>query len=114
MMTNLEKQQLSRDVAEKYNIKPYVLTPTLVTLDVLIDDEHHPKLWLHEDSARCFDLMVEHDIEIEPNNNGACSVYFVDYIRRRHSFDELHSAHSTKQEATRIAILKALLAKEVE
>ena len=68
------------------------------------DDDY---TWLHDDSARCFDLMVEHDIEVAYTKHVAVAYYHL-----RNCVQVPFNPYPTKQEATRIAILKALLAKE--
>ncbi len=96
-MPEQEKQQLSRDVAEKYGIVPFI---------TIFRNDDYDDFWLHNDSARCFDLMVEHGVSV---NDKTSKVFAnVDGL----DFYEHYCDHPTKQEATRIAILKALLAKE--
>ena len=97
-MTEQEKQQLSRDVAEKLGISAW-----------FIYEDRCEKLWLHGDSARCFGLMVEHELNLAIDED-AVSVNKFGKVKLL-AF-ELFKDHPTKQEATRIAILKALLAKE--
>ena len=100
-MPEQEKQQLSRDVAEKYGIDAF--TRPFEVWDYKTEE---PLDWLHDDSARCFDLMVEHGVSV---NDKTSKVFAnVDGL----DFYEHYCDHPTKQEATRIAILKALLAKE--
>lgn len=96
-MTEQEKQELSKAVAEKYGIKPFYY------FDRVMDANEIE--WLHDDSARCFDLMVEHKIEI---------LFYESYVENPADDDEyfLYANYQTKQEATRIAILRALLAKD--
>lgn len=103
-MTEQQIQQLSRDVAAKYGIEPYITMSATLTGTIL---------WLHNDSARCFELMVEHDVVISriwqfDGVGAGVAGYPVD-IR-----EEFTDHNNDKPLATRIAILKALLAKEVE
>ena len=56
----LEGIELSKKVAELYGI--YALKGT--TRDA-------PYIWLHEDSARCFELMVEHNLFIKCRKENA-------------------------------------------
>lgn len=109
-MTEQEKQELSKAVADKYGIdaKAYVCfeshpPPRSKRTDIVIKPV---SVWLHDDSARCFDLMVEHGLNItdlaskvKANLDGL-------------DFHVHYCNHPTKQEATRIAILRALLAKD--
>ena len=97
-MTKQEKQQLSRDVAEKYRISAWY-----------IYEDRCEKLWLHNDSAMCFDLLVDNEMNLAIDED-AVSVNKFGKVKLL-AF-ELFKDHPTKQEATRIAILKALLAKE--
>ena len=97
-MTKQEKQQLSRDVAEKYGVVPFI---------TIFRNDDYDDIWLHNDSARCFDLMVEHDIEVAYTKQVAVAYYHL-----RNCVQVPFNPYPTKQEATRIAILKSLLAKE--
>jgi len=93
-MTEQEKRQLSRDVAEKLGIRAsrrFIVNSDDVTI------------WLHDDSARCFDLMVQHGIWPE---------IYGSYVVCGKNEEIKYADHSPEQEATRIAILKALLAKD--
>ncbi len=98
-MTEQEKKELSKAVADKYGID-------------FLKDINHPLIqgvWLHDDSARVFDLMVEHDLLPQVYGGGAFDEYFYSVA----GYPVVQSKyHPTKQEATRIAILKALLAKD--
>lgn len=95
-MTEQEKQELSKAVADKYGI--------VVSLPLW--GQGH--FWLHDDSARCFDLMVEHSFF--PHVYGGA---FDEYFYSVSGYSVVQSKyHPTKQEATRIAILRALLAKD--
>lgn len=98
-MTENELQQLSKDVAKKYNIPP--------ACDY--GDICENIVYLHEDSARCFDLMVEHDVNIEmPRSLVRAKIRGMQYIEAEEYFNK----HDDKHLATRVAILKALLAKD--
>ena len=101
-MPEQEKQQLSRYVAEKYGIDAF--TRPFEVWDYKTEE---PLDWLHDDSARCFDLMVEHDIEVAYTKHVAVAYYHL-----RNCVQVPFNPYQTKQEATRIAILKALLANE--
>lgn len=107
-MTKQEKQQLSRDVAVKYKIEAsrrYIVNSEDITT------------WLHEDSARCFDLMAEHEIDLSFVEDFVFSYtnniqgYFLNRSGVVRQSIRYTDHNNDKQEATRIAILKALLAK---
>jgi hypothetical protein len=93
-MTEQEKQQLSLDVAEKLGISAW-----------FIYEDRCEKLWLYQNSASCFDLMVEHYIEVAYTKHVAVAYYHL-----RNCVQVPFNPYPTKQEATRIAILKSLLA----
>ena len=97
-MSKQEKQQLSRAVAEKYRISAWY-----------IYEDRCEKLWLHNDSAMCLDLAVDNEINLAMDEDAVSANKFGKV--KLLSF-EYYKDHATKQEATRIAILKALLAKE--
>lgn len=93
-MNNREKQQLSRDVAVKYGIDDCTYIGDRIIA------------WLHNDSARCFELMVEHGIEVAYTKHIAVARFELTQV-----IQVPYNPYESKQEATRIAILKALLAK---
>ena len=99
-MSKQEKQQLSRAVAEKHGVVPFI---TIFRNDAYVD------FWLHDDSAMCFDLAVDNEINLAMDEDAVSANKFGKV--KLLSF-EYYKDHATKQEATRIAILKALLAKE--
>lgn len=99
-MTNQEKQQLSRDVAAKYGIDDCTYIGDRIIA------------WLHNDSARCFELMVEHDVSLYSTKKSINASLPKQWPYPVATED--YSDHNNKPLATRIAILKALLAKEVE
>lgn len=114
-MTEQEKQQLSRDVADKYGIDAFTQP-----FEVWDWQAEEPLIWLHDDSARCFDLMVEHEVGtkqlVNTANGKAYSAEAFAYNSTNYDIEidlcEHYTDHNNdKQEATRIAILKALLAK---
>lgn len=90
-MSEQEKIALSKRVAELYRIGER--TPMLSI-----------NLLLYEDSARCFELVVEHELSIEFIGD----TVFVGSF----SFDDVfenYEDHISKAEATRVAILKFLV-----
>ena len=108
-MTTLTGIELSKKVAELYGIHEWI-SPVYKNADNLIaslNDHDESKMhWLHDDSKRCFELMVEHSIFIDwhrfyvwsgPATSG--NSFEVD-ISRKHD----------KLEATLTAILKCLVA----
>jgi len=102
-MTEQHMQQISRDVAAKRGIAPYITMPATLTGTIL---------WLHDDSARCFELMVEHDVSLYSTKKSINASLPKQWPYPVATED--YSDHNNKPLATRIAILKALLAKEVE
>ena len=115
-MTEQEKQQLSRAVAEKYGIDAF--TRPFEVWDYKTEE---PLDWLHDDSARCFDLMVEHEVGtkqlVNANTGHTFSAEAFTYSKKHYCIDTSVCEHYTthdndKHLATRIAILKSLLAKE--
>lgn len=90
-MTESEMQQLSREVAEKVGIYAYITK----TEDIGI--------WIHEDNARCFELMVRYKIDVTPCSK---SVFAENNLANQ---NENYSDHNNDAElATRIAILRAV------
>lgn len=94
-MTEQDKIALSKQVAELYG----------VDYGRLIDSSDYGYTTLADDSARCFELAVEHDVNFlnykvlehcKANYNGITII-------------ESFADHPTKAEATRIAILKCLV-----
>ena len=115
-MTEQEKRQLSRDVAEKLGIEE-----SKVIIQAGVSLFYEVRVWLHDDSARCFDLMVEHEVGtkqlVNAKNGNAYSSEAFTYSKKHYCIDTSVCEHYTthdndKHLATRIAILKALLAKE--
>lgn len=101
-MTQAELEQLSRDVAEKLGIYPAIDCD-----NVSYGDISQNLFWLHDDSARCFDLMVEHAIEVRYTNHIAVAYYYLN-----NCVQVPFKSYTSKQQATCVAILKALLAKD--
>ncbi len=108
-MTEQEKQELSKAVADKYGIDAYLAKRHT---DGVNGQTYPYKLWLHDDSARCFDLMVEHDMGIGCMKDRDSAVVYFFSKSKMTQINEHYTDHPTKQEATRIAILRALLAKD--
>lgn len=95
-MTNEELIALSKRVAEKLGIEPFVHKRGTR----FVADE---KTWLHEDSERCFDLMCEHNLSLSFGYYTVeVSVAWATVGYAYELFD-----HDRKF-ATRVAILKAL------
>lgn len=110
-MTETEKQALSKAVAEKYGIDASfsrTYENEYIENSYIQREEITDITWLHDDSARCFNLMVEHGFTIFVWSKNVSAHAF----DSTDSYDEMYKDHPTKQEATRIAILRALLAKD--
>lgn len=95
-MTEQEKIALSKQVAELYG----------VDYGRLIDSSDYGYTTLADDSARCFELAVEHEICIDFSSRKAFA-YFETIPW--YDSEEWYESHPTKAEATRIAILKCLV-----
>lgn len=102
-MTEQEKQELSKAVADKYGIAQF-------DIEYNSWGEECDPTWLHDDSTRCFDLMVENDVYFQQYHKGVMGLF--DELPLNDEKYEAYADHPTKQEATRIAILRALLAKD--
>lgn len=96
-MTN---EQLSKRIAELYGIASY-----------FIYEEHHRE-WLHDDSARCFGLMVEHgvslSVDVGIHESFGVSTFLMGKVQLL-SFERFADHNNDKALATRITILKCLL-----
>lgn len=106
-MTEQELQQLSRGVAEKYSIEAYILAYAI--------DSYENRVWLHQDSGRCLDLAVEHAVELGISHDQmSCSAWSIfspdtnQYIK----VENYHKHNDDKPQATRVSILKVLMAKD--
>lgn len=108
MMTNQEKIELSKAVADKYGIEVFMLYPSF---DEMIDAEHY---WLVADWNRIMPLAVEHKIGFSEDLNGETIIasYMSIFPELRVTVREDFADHPNKDEAVRIAICKALLEKE--
>lgn len=64
-------------------------------------------LWLHEDSARCFELMCQSKLEVTVSSGSS----FVRWGNNESGPIEFFINHDgNKEQATRVAILKAIVA----
>lgn len=98
-MAEQEKQELSKAVADKYGIGANNYSPH--GMDIA------DATWLHDDSARCFDLFAEHEIDINNYGNWSMAVSHAgDYS------EYTKNNNNDKAMTARIAGLKALLAKD--
>jgi len=100
-MNQQDKIELSKRIAEKLGIDAWV--------DITPDREAHTLLWLADDNARCFELMVKYGLEVYIYET------FVTVYGRNKSdegadpyAEEYYKDHTSPEEATRIAILKCL------
>lgn len=106
-MTQAELEQLSRDVADKYGIDWVELGYQYNTFTGNYELDETENLWLHDDSARCFDLFAEHEIDINNYGNWVQAVGF------NGDFSEYAKNHNNDKSMTaRVAGLRALLAKD--
>lgn len=95
---------LSEAVAKIADVEPYAYLNDL-------DAEDASTIWLHEDSERCFDLGCVFEIDIQHNWNSVIAIY--DRGKDvKVAIDE--ETKLTRIEATRIAILKAIVLKGSE
>lgn len=104
-MTEQEKIELSKRVAEKYGISacrmPYRSKKGI---------EHGSNWWLYKDTARTIELAIENDIWVLPYDNlKKVMAKFRPSIR---TADESYKDHPSKKEAVLVAVLRALEAKE--
>lgn len=94
-MTTDDLIALSKRVAEKLGINPYTGSPR----------EGQYRLWLYEDSARVFDLLGEHAIQLTHHTAHGLVYATIDSIDQ----DEEYADHNDDRNlAARVAILKAL------
>lgn len=109
-MTQTELEQLSRDVAKKRGCDTYKLND-IHPIHHTQHDLENLRFWLHQDSAFCFELMVSERIKpINFEHNVIATIYQenapkIDYIEYYNDYDWDENL------ATRVAILKAYLAK---
>lgn len=105
-MTEQEKIELSKRVAEKYGISacrmPYRSKKGI---------EHGSNWWLYKDTARTIELAIENEIDIwyEETGYGECVGA---RPQENGGLCEYYSDHTSKKEAVLVAVLRALEAKE--
>lgn len=92
MTTQSELIELSKAAAKVAEVEPYTIS------------DHPERLvdWLHEDSARCFELMCRYGMKVSPTLFSAS----VDMLTE----ELMESADCCREQATRVAILKAIVA----
>ena len=96
-MTHNELIDLSKAAAKVAGVAPYDDT---LTLSALGKDFH---FWLHEDNARCFELMCRYEMLLSVNGGEA--------LVNIHNPAEMFINHNNdREQATRVAILKAIVA----
>ena len=115
-MNQTDKIELSKRVAEKYGIDAFTTnTSRQIIESVKIGDYERATVimdktvCLADDSARCFELTVQHNLDIICINSLIVEVFnpyslagnFVKIV-------ESYADHADAKEATRIAILKCL------
>ena len=96
-MTTNELIELSGKVGKAYKILPCWN----------YSDDAKEITWLHEDSARCFELAVENNLPIEHVYDYATGEYFT--VHASDLYEDYDKHNNDKAQATRVAILKALL-----
>jgi hypothetical protein len=93
---------LSGQVAQWLNISSVGIS---YELQGQYDHVYKGPIWLHEDSARCFQLACDHNINIHQTFDGAKAyIRFRDFV-----VVEPWRNHPTKYIANNVAILKCLL-----
>lgn len=114
-MTQTELEQLSRDVAKKRGCEPKSYITQVRERPPRSKQQYTTikpvQVWLYQDSAFCFELMVSEKIwhGIDENNiyvEAKTYTHVSAKISREHIFD-----FQDANEATRVAILRAYLAK---
>jgi hypothetical protein len=104
MMTKQEKIALSEQVGRRYGIAPAIKPfRTHYLFDTV-------PVYLADDSARCFELAVDNSLILSTIGND-CTVNEMNRTQRyvKNFTIERYADHPSKAEATRIAILKALV-----
>jgi len=66
-MNQQDKIELSKRVAEKYGVEPWI--------DISPDSVKHTLLWLADDDARCFRLAVDNNLDVVCNNELVVEVF---------------------------------------
>jgi hypothetical protein len=113
----MTKQELSERIAELYGIEPaqgYVDKSKLGMTERWGKTDYGEDLirgWLIDDTARMFELAVEHEIFIECWDTEAQAICWAEGISENFSFKCYHQDHPTKLEATLWAIGLALVKK---
>jgi hypothetical protein len=97
MMNQQEKIALSEQVAKLYGVEEFSK----------YDFVKNEGIYLADDSARCFELAVDNSLCVEPYEEKYCFV--AHFVCSQHTHTENYADHPSKQEATRISILKALV-----
>lgn len=109
-MTSAELEQLSRDVAEKYGIKPNsgmeFCNEKSEPLGIYKDGR-----WLHDNIEKCATLAIEHSVDLNFYDAFVNSSTFTDDGYNENN--ETYADHNgNKIRVTCVAIMKALLAKD--
>lgn len=115
MMTEQEKIELSKHVAEKYGIEPLIMQSkdyaTVCAFDGVHTKSIFTPIYLYQDTARTMELAIEHGINIwyVETGHGECVC-----ARFPENFWlwEYYTDHPSKKEAVLVAILRTLEAKE--
>jgi hypothetical protein len=97
----VDKFKLSEAVAEKLNIK----ASQSVWLSQELASPIATSVWLHDDDAVCHRLACDHNINVHQTFDGAKAyIRFTDVV-----IIEPWVGHTTKYQATNVAILKCIL-----
>jgi len=100
-MNQQDKIELSKCVAEKYEISANKLT--LNAMGDIVEN-----IWLADDDARCFRLAVDNETSIECWTDSIDVSYWNEDSFMSKTTTEKYADHSDRYEASRIAILKCL------
>lgn len=105
-MTQAELEQLSEQVAEKRGCAPFWYG----VYDE--DDIAETEIWLYQDSRFCFELAVDNSFEITIFDETVRVVWFENGANIKIKTEDYTDHNNDKHQATRVAILKAYLAKD--
>lgn len=104
-MNQADKIELSKAVAEAYNVNAFASISKYIGNAQFVDDE----LWLLDDTARMFELLQLNSYNINSTKEYCQVVIFTKAESDRIVEVEKTNDHATKLEAALIAIAKALI-----
>ena len=109
-MTQAELEQLSRDVAERYEIEAYIFNFVPMVHVFGMNSNHtegyDQRVWLHDDIGRCATLAIEHSLNTAIDDD-AVSINVFGKVALL-AFEYFKDHNGNKIRATCVAILKAL------